>query len=218
MSQLFHPSANTFARFTIFGALFVVAGLAAVAYAIERSPYQTLVNVVQPQPVQFSHEHHVNGLGIDCRYCHTSVEDSSFAGIPPTHTCMSCHSQIWIDSPMLAPVRDSYRTGMPLAWTRVHNLPDYVYFNHSIHVQKGIGCVSCHGQVNEMPLTYKAEPMTMGWCLECHRAPERQIRPRSEVFNMNYVPPENQLALGRQLVQEYHIPTDRLTDCYTCHR
>ena len=119
---------------------------------------------------------------------------------------------------MLAPVRDSYRTGMPLAWTRVHNLPDYVYFNHSIHVQKGIGCVSCHGQVNEMPLTYKAEPMTMGWCLECHRAPERQIRPRSEVFNMNYVPPENQLALGRQLVQEYHIPTDRLTDCYTCHR
>lgn len=119
---------------------------------------------------------------------------------------------------MLAPVRDSYRTGTPLAWTRVHNLPDYVYFNHSIHIQKGIGCSSCHGQVDAMPMMYKAEPMTMEWCLNCHRAPERQIRPRAEVFNMNYTPPPDQLALGLRLVQEYHVPTERLTDCYTCHR
>ncbi|MFN8443022.1 MAG: cytochrome c3 family protein [Caldilineaceae bacterium] len=218
MSQLFHPSANTFARVSIFGALFFVAGLGAVGLVIARSPYQTNVNVVQPQPVQFSHEHHVGGLGIDCRYCHTSVEKSSFAGFPPTHTCMSCHSQIWNDSPMLAPVRESYRTGIPIAWTRVHNLPDYVYFNHGIHVQKGIGCDSCHGRVNTMPLMYKAEPMTMEWCLNCHRAPQQQIRPRSEVFNINYVRPANQLELGQQLVKEYHIPTDRLTNCYVCHR
>lgn len=218
MSQLFHPSANTFARVSIFGALFFVAGLGAVGLAIARSPYQTNVNMVQPQPVPFSHEHHVGGLGIDCRYCHTSVEESSFAGLPPTHTCMSCHSQIWNDSPMLAPVRESYQTGIPIAWTRVHNLPDYVYFNHGIHVQKGIGCDSCHGRVNTMPLMYKAEPMTMEWCLNCHRAPEQQLRPRSEVFNINYVPPANQLELGQQLVKEYHIPTERLTNCYVCHR
>lgn len=218
MSQLFHPSANTFARVSIFGALFFVAGLGAVGLAIARSPYQTNVNVVQPQPVPFSHEHHVGGLGLDCRYCHTSVEESSFAGLPPTHTCMSCHSQIWNDSPMLEPVRESYRTGIPISWARVHNLPDYVYFNHGIHVQKGIGCDSCHGRVNTMPLMYKAEPMTMEWCLKCHRAPEQQIRPRSEVFNINYVPPANQLELGQQLVKEYHIPTDRLTNCYVCHR
>ncbi|MEZ4616088.1 MAG: cytochrome c3 family protein [Caldilineaceae bacterium] len=218
MSQLFHPSANTIARVTIFGALIFVTILAGVGLAIARSPYQTQVNVVQPQPVQFSHEHHVNGLGLDCRYCHTSVEESSFAGLPPTHTCMTCHSQIWNDSPMLAPVRDSYRTGTPLAWTRVHNLPDYVYFNHSIHIQKGIGCTSCHGQVDTMPMMYKAKPMTMEWCLDCHRAPEKQIRPRSEVFNMDYTPPADQLVLGKQLVEEYHVTTDRLTDCYVCHR
>lgn len=218
MSQLFHPSANTFARVSIFGALFFIAGLAGIGLAIARSPYQTQVNVVQPQPVQFSHEHHVNGLGIDCRYCHTSVEESSFAGIPPTHTCMTCHSQIWNDSPMLAPVRASYLTGTPLIWNRVHDLPDYVYFNHSIHVQKGIGCASCHGQVDNMPMMYKAEPMTMEWCLDCHRAPEQQIRPREEVFNMDYAPPADQLVLGEQLIAEYHVVTERLTDCYVCHR
>ncbi|HRW10058.1 MAG TPA: cytochrome c3 family protein [Caldilineaceae bacterium] len=218
MSQLFHPSANTFARVTIFGALFVLVGLAGIGLAIARSPYQTQVNVVQPQPVPFSHEHHVNGLGIDCRYCHTSVEESSFAGIPPTHTCMTCHSQIWNDSPVLAPVRASYRTGEPLVWNRVHNLPDYVYFNHGIHIQKGIGCTNCHGPVDTMPMMYKAEPMTMEWCLNCHRAPEEQIRPREEVFNMDYEPPLDQLALGRELVAQYHIPTERLTDCYVCHR
>lgn len=219
MSQIFHPSANTFSRVIIFGALFFVLGLGGIIYAIMNSPYVTHVGVVVPQPIQFSHEHHVQALGIDCRYCHTGVEDSTFAGLPPTHTCMTCHSQIWTNSPMLAMVRDSYQTNQPIVWNRVHNVPDYVYFNHSIHIQKGIGCTNCHGQVDQMPLVRKAQPMTMAWCLECHRAPERYIRPKDQVFNMRYIAPANQLELGQKLVQEYHVPTGvRLTECYICHR
>ncbi len=216
--QTFHPSANAFARATIFGALFFIAGLGGVGLILARSPYTTEVGVEQPQPVQFSHEHHVSALGIDCRYCHTSVEESAYAGMPPTHTCMSCHSQIWNDSAALAPVRESYRTGIPIAWTRVHNVPDYVYFNHSIHVNKGVGCVTCHGPVNTMPLMRKAEPMTMEWCLRCHRAPERYIRPKEFVYSFDWAPDEDQLTLGRRLVAEYHIPTERLTNCSVCHR
>lgn len=218
MAQIFHPSANSFARVSIFGAVFFIAALAGIGLVIARSDYSTNVGVVQPQPVQFSHAHHVDGLGIDCRYCHASVEDSSFAGMPSTHTCMTCHSQIWNNSPILEPVRESYRTGVPLAWTRVHDLPDFVYFNHSIHVRKGIGCTDCHGQVDEMNLMWKAEPMTMEWCLECHRQPEQYLRPVEEVFNMDYRRPAAQLALGRQLIEEYQIPVERLTDCYVCHR
>jgi hypothetical protein len=219
MAQIFHPSTNTFARVSIFGALFALMGLAGVALAWQRSPYTTQVGVVQPQPVPFSHEHHVSGLGIDCRYCHTTVEESAFAGMPPTHTCMTCHSQIWNDSPALAPVRESYRTGVPLAWTRVHDLPDFVFFNHSIHINKGVGCATCHGEVDRMPLMWKAEPMTMEWCLECHRQPEQFVRPVEFVFDMDWTPSEDQLTLGRRLVAEYHIPDSRrLTDCYICHR
>ncbi|HXF64009.1 MAG TPA: cytochrome c3 family protein [Caldilineaceae bacterium] len=218
MAQIFHPSANSFARVSIFGAVFFIAALAGIGLVVARSDYSTNVGVVQPQPVQFSHAHHVDGLGIDCRYCHTSVEESSFAGMPSTHTCMTCHSQIWNNSPILEPVRESYRTGVPLAWTRVHDLGDFVYFNHSIHVQKGIGCTDCHGQVDEMNLMWKAEPMTMEWCLDCHRQPERYLRPVDEVFNMDYRRPADQLALGRQLIEEYQIPVERLTDCYVCHR
>jgi hypothetical protein len=218
MTQIFHPSTNTISRVSIFGALFFVLGLLFVVYMIFRSPYVTGVNVVLDQPVPFSHEHHVRGLGLDCRYCHTSVEKSSFAGIPPTETCMTCHSQIWTDSPMLAPVRTSMRTSTPIRWNRVHDLPDYVFFNHSIHVQKGVGCVSCHGPVDQMPMTWKAKPMTMEWCLSCHREPERHLRPRTEVFNMNWVPPGNQVSEGRKLIKEHEIPVQRLSDCYTCHR
>ncbi len=218
MGQIFHPSTNTFAKVTIFGAILFLALLAGLGLAFARSDYTTGVGVVQPQPVQFSHEHHVGGLGIDCRYCHTTVEQSSFAGMPSTHTCMSCHSQIWNESPKLEPVRDSYRTGEPLAWNRVHDLPDFVYFNHSIHVNKGVGCSDCHGQVNKMPLMWQAEPLTMEWCLNCHRAPQNALRPVDQVFNMEYVHPSDQVALGEQLIEEYHIPTERLTDCYTCHR
>jgi hypothetical protein len=161
----------------------------------------------------------VSELGIDCRYCHTTVETSAFAGIPPTQTCMTCHSQIWTSADMLEPVRASYRTNKSLAWTRVNSVPDFVYFNHSIHVKKGVGCTTCHGPIGEMPLTWRAETLYMRWCLDCHRAPERYVRRREDVFKADYKPPANQLELGRQLVFEYNIkPVKQLEDCYVCHR
>ena len=219
MPQIFHPSTNTFSKVSIFGAVFFLAGLAWALYVLFRSPYFTNVNVPVEQPVPFSHEHHVAGLGIDCRYCHISVDKSSFADLPPTHTCMSCHSQIWTDSPMLEPVRQSLQTGIPIAWNRVNNLADFVYFNHGIHVAKGIGCETCHGRVDRMPLTWKANTLYMDWCLRCHRHPERYVRPRENVYDMGYHPPENQLTLGRKLVKEYNIrPGNELDDCYVCHR
>ena len=219
MPQVFHPSTNTFSKVSIFGAIFIIASIAWVLTALFRAPYATKVGVPIEQPVPFSHEHHVGGLGIDCRYCHTSVEDSSFADIPPTHTCMTCHSQIWSDSPMLAPVRDSYKSGQPIAWNRVNDLADYVYFNHSIHVAKGVGCETCHGRVDQMPLTWKAHTLYMDWCLNCHRHPERYLRPVANVFDMGYKPAGNQEVIGRQLVKEYNIPPpSRLDDCYICHR
>ena len=218
MAQIFHPGMNTVARLTIYGAAFLVLGTLGLSYAYFQSPNETQVRVVREQPVPFSHEHHVDQLGIDCRYCHTSVETEGFAGIPPTHTCMSCHSQIWKDSPMLQPVRDSLAKDEPLRWTRVHDLPDYVYFHHGAHVSHGIGCSSCHGRVDKMPLTYKAEPMTMEWCLNCHRHPEKYIRPKEEVFNMAWQPPSDQEERGRKLINDYHIPVDRLTNCSVCHR
>jgi len=182
MAQIFHPSTNTFARATIFGAAFILAGVAAAGGMFVRSSYVTQVDVVRDQPVPFSHDHHVSGLGIDCRYCHTSVEKSSFAGIPSTEICMGCHSQIWKNSELLAPVRESYRTGEPLKWTRVTDVPDFVYFNHSIHVAKGIACESCHGRVDKMPLMRKAHPMHMEWCLECHRHPELAVRDQADIY------------------------------------
>lgn len=219
MSQIFHPASNTFARATIFGAVFVLAGIIAVGWFLVRSSYATGVGVPVNQPVPFSHQHHVGGLGIDCRYCHSTVETSSFAGIPPTYTCMSCHSQIWSDSPTLKPVRDSLANDTPIQWNPVNQLPDYVYFNHSIHVDKGVGCVTCHGRVDQMPLTEKAQSLQMQWCLDCHREPERYIRPRENVFDMDWQPAEDQLTLGRRLMQEYQIlPPAQLTSCSTCHR
>lgn len=218
MGQIFHPSTNTFSKASIFGAAFFVTGLAFVLVSYYRSPWQTGVGVAIEQPVQFSHQHHVGGLGIDCRYCHTTVEESSFAGMPPTHTCMTCHSQIWNQSPALAPVRQSFETDTPIAWNRVNALPDHVYFNHSIHVQKGVGCTECHGRVDRMPLVWKSEPFTMEWCLGCHREPERFLRPREEVYNMAWERPANQVELGRRLVREYHLNLQRLTECYACHR
>src|SRR5438874_9464915 len=172
MPQIFHPSTNTISRVSIAGLIGVLGLTAAVAGGFFESTYLTGVNVPQDQPVPFSHQHHVGGLGIDCRYCHTTVETAAFAGMPASETCMSCHSQIWKDSPLLAPVRDSFRTGKPLVWTRVHDLPDFVYFNHSIHVAKGIGCESCHGRVDQMPLMRKDASLLMEWCLHCHRHPE----------------------------------------------
>ncbi|HEX6304715.1 MAG TPA: cytochrome c3 family protein [Anaerolineales bacterium] len=219
MPQIFHPSTNPFSKVSIFGAIFFVAAFAWVLTLIFRSPYATNVNVAIDQPVPFSHEHHVSGLGIDCRYCHTSVEVSSFADIPPAHTCMTCHVQIWSDSPVLEPIRSSYQSGEPIEWVRVNDLPDFVYFDHSIHVAKGVGCETCHGRVDQMPLTWKANSLYMEWCLECHRQPERFVRPRDQVFEMGWEPQHEQIELGRRLVQEYEIaPARRLDDCYICHR
>lgn len=216
--QLFHPSVNTIARASIFGGVVILAALGWVIASITTSDYVNNTNVAVAQPVPFSHEHHVKGLGISCQYCHSSVTESSSAGMPATQTCMTCHSQIWTNAEILKPVRDSYATGVPLQWNRVYDLPDFVYFNHSIHVKKGIGCSSCHGQVNNMPLMRKAQPLFMNWCLGCHRAPEKFIRPRDQVFSMEWTPPANQISLGQQLVQEYHVNKGKLTNCSICHR
>ena len=219
MPQIFHPSANVISKVSIFGAIFFIATFAWVLTQIFRSPYATNVDVPIEQPIPFSHDHHVAGLGIDCRYCHSSVEESRFADIPPTHTCMTCHVQIWADSPVLEPVRSSFDTGEPIQWVRVYDLADFVYFDHSIHVTKGVGCETCHGRVDRMPLTWKAHTLYMDWCLECHREPERFVRPRDRVFEMGWEPAQDQLTLGRQLVDEYEIaPAYRLDDCYVCHR
>jgi hypothetical protein len=216
MPQIFHRSTNTFSKLSIFGAVFILAALAAIVTAINRSSYVTQAGVSREQPVPFSHQHHVSGIGIDCRYCHTSVENAAFANIPPTKTCMNCHSQIWAGSPTLEPVRESFRSDQSIRWTRVHDLPDFAYFNHSIHVNKGVGCSTCHGRVDRMPLVWQEKSLLMEWCLDCHRHPERYVRPREEVFNMEYQPPADQIALGTRLVEEYQIQS--LTSCSTCHR
>jgi len=232
MAQIFHRSTNMIARVTIFGGALIIAALAFGLYEIAMSPWYTEQNDTRQQPAPFSHRHHAGELGIDCRYCHTSVEKSSFAGLPPTQTCMTCHSQIWTNSSMLEPVRASYRDDTSLAWTRVNALPDFVYFDHSIHVAKGIGCTTCHGQVAEMPLTYRAGTLYMSWCLDCHRDPAKNIRPRSEVFDPFYQGPSrsnpvsvdggeytDQMAMGRQLVKDYNVKNlQNLEDCATCHR
>src|ERR1700758_4044278 len=232
MAQIFHRSANTLARLSIIGVVVVVSVLLWAALEIQRSPYATYQDVAQAQPVPFSHQHHASGDGIDCRYCHTSVENSSFAGIPPTKTCMNCHSQIWTNAPILEPVRESYRTGRSLEWNRVNDLPDFVYFDHSIHISKGVGCNTCHGPVDRMPLTYQYASLQMEWCLDCHRAPEKYLRPREQVFDMQYPGPSrdapvvldghsyaDQLSLGTALKNKYELRTVKdITSCSTCHR
>ena len=219
MPQIFHRSTNTISRLSIFGAVFLLLGLLWLIAAINRSSYVTDQDVARDQPVPFSHEHHVAGLGIDCRYCHTSVETSAFAGIPATSICMNCHSQIWSESDVLRPVRDSFQNGTPIRWTRIHNLPDFTYFNHAIHVQKGVGCYTCHGPVDRMPLMRQEHSLQMEWCLGCHRQPEQFLRPREEVFNMSWQPAGEQITLGRKLMKEYNIKSAAvLTSCSTCHR
>ena len=219
MSQIFHRSSNALARTTIFGAVFFIGFAGWAGYQLDLSHYLTRQDVPRDQPIPFSHAHHVGGEGFDCRYCHTSVETSSFAGLPPTQTCMNCHSQIWRTSPTLEPVRASFRTDQSISWTRVHDLPDFVYFNHSIHVAKGVGCESCHGRVDKMPLMRQAANLRMEWCLNCHRHPEQYVRPREFITTMGYVPAGDQEEIGRHLVQEYHIQDARqLTSCSTCHR
>ncbi len=221
MSQIFPRSANALARSSLFGVLSLVLFLGWLIFTLMRSSWATKQFEFVDQPIQFSHAHHVGGMGIDCRYCHTSVEKSSFAGIPPTKTCMNCHSQIFSTAPILEPVRASFRNDTPLNWIRVNDLPDFVYFNHQIHIKQGVGCDTCHGPVDKMPLMYQAQPLLMDWCLTCHREPENFIRPRSEVFNMNYRIPEGttQKELGLRLKKEYNIAgTEHMTSCSVCHR
>ena len=218
---------NTVSRVAIVAAVMVGGSIPVLAYVVNKSPNETLVRVVREQPVPFSHEHHSRGLGIDCRYCHTSVEVSANAGMPPTYTCMSCHSQIWKNAPMLEPVRASLREDKGIPWTKVHQLPDFVYFNHGIHVQKGVGCTECHGRVDHMPLAWKEKPLTMEWCLNCHRNPEENVRPKEYVFAMDYMASDKILAehgvkdkaaLGKKLVKDYGIEVGRLDNCSICHR
>jgi hypothetical protein len=219
MPQLFQRRANAIARATLIAVPLVGLGAWAALFAFARSDFWTRVDSPVEQPVPFSHQHHVAGLGIDCRYCHTSVEKAAFAGMPSTDTCMTCHSQLWTDAPLLAPVRESLATNTPIKWNRVHDLPDFTYFDHSIHVAKGVGCSTCHGAVDQMPLTFKTQTLYMKWCLDCHRQPQNFVRPREEVFNMGWNPQKEQPARGAQLVRQYHIDTSgRLTNCSVCHR
>lgn len=218
MPQIFPRSANATARASIIGLLVLVGGYLLFLDAFNRSNYQTNQNIVEEQPVQFSHSRHVAGNGLDCRYCHTSVEESHFAGIPPVETCMTCHSQILTEAPILEPVRESYETGIPLEWERVHDLGDFVYFNHSIHVNKGVGCFTCHGPVDEMGLIYQENTLQMQWCLDCHRDPTPNLRPEEHVFDINWKYDGDQQALGDSLLDAYNIKLDQLTDCSICHR
>ena len=219
MPQIFDRSANFLSKASLGGLLLLVGGLITLLMVFGRSSYVTRANEYIEQPVQFSHAHHVGDDGIDCRYCHTSVETSAFAGIPPTKTCINCHSQIWNTSPYLEPVRASFRDDKPLRWIRVHDLPDFVYFNHSIHVTKGVGCETCHGRVDRMPLMIQKQSLQMEWCLDCHRDPSRYVRPRDQITQMGYVPAKAQSELGPELVREYKIADkEHLTSCSTCHR
>lgn len=217
MAQIFKPSTNTLARVSIFGAVFFLAAGALAWDRVLRSPYATRVDVPIEQPVPFSHKHHVQGLGLDCRYCHTSVEEAAYAGIPSTKVCMTCHSLVWTDTPMLEPVRESWRTDESLPWTKVHDLPDFAYFDHSVHVAKGIGCSSCHGAVDEMPLVWQENTLHMEWCLDCHRAPEKHVRPLDRIFDMDFEPQvELTLEERLELVHDHRIQS--LTNCSVCHR
>lgn len=219
MPQVFHRSTNVLARLSIFGGVFFAAGALWLISALDRSPYNTGAFQALDQPVQFSHKHHVGDDGIDCRYCHTAVETSASAGLPPTETCMNCHSLLFADSPYLEPVRRSWETGTPLRWRRVHDLPDFVYFNHSIHVNKGVGCAECHGRIDEMPQTHQVARLQMAWCLDCHRNPEAVLRPREEIFDMAWEHPHDQADRGAELAREYGTPSEAvLTSCSTCHR
>ena len=232
MAQVFDRSSNALARASLVLTGLIVIALGVGLDQLQRSPWVTRQGQRPDQPVPFSHKHHVEGLGLQCQYCHTSVEKSSYAGIPPTKTCMNCHSQIWTNAQLLEPVRASYRTGESLQWTRVNQLPDFVFFNHSIHINKGVGCNTCHGPVDQMPLMYQQESLQMEWCLSCHRAPEENLRPRDQVFNMRYQQPTSanpvvvdgqsftdQDDLGLALVKKYNVRSVKdITSCNTCHR
>ena len=217
MAAIFSPASNLVAKVTLLG----VAGLmlAGVGWwwfwpRTDAARHQFWTT---EQPVPFSHQHHVGGLGIDCRFCHQTVEKAGDAGMPPTYTCMTCHSQIWTNAAMLAPVRQSLADNTPIVWHRVTDLPDYVYFNHGIHVAKGVGCSECHGDITQMPLTQKARSMTMAFCLDCHRDPAPRLRPVDQIYNTSWQR-DPQTPAPATLLQQYHVGGRALTDCSICHR
>jgi hypothetical protein len=219
MAQFFNKSANNIARISMVSAV-VLAGVAFLAYTqIARSSYLTGRYLEKQQPVQFSHKHHVGDDGIDCRYCHQTVETTASAGMPATQTCMNCHSQIWADSPYLEPVRASFRDNKPIEWERVHDLPEYTYFNHSIHVAKGVGCSTCHGEIDNMPAVYQENTLQMEWCIACHREPQKFIRPRSEIYNMQWKDSNLDENERKQLKTDLRIRSkEMMTSCSVCHR
>lgn len=217
MPQHFPPNANSFAKWSVIGGVIFILVLATALTAYARTT-RNRVGVPVAQPVGFQHSLHAGELGVDCRYCHNSVEVAAYANVPPTEVCMTCHSQIRVGAPQLSAVYESWETETPIEWNKVHDLADFVYFNHSAHINNGVGCNHYHGRVDQMSAIWKEEPMTMGWCLECHRAPEKYVRPKEEVFNLAYEPPTNQLELGRSLVKSYHINADAMANCSYCHR
>lgn len=194
-----------------------------VLLSLVLSPQTTDVGYQPKQPVAFSHAMHAGQLKMDCRYCHSTVEDAGFAAIPSTTMCMNCHAAIKGESELLLPVRDSFADGTALTWIKIHDLPDFVYFNHSAHINKGVGCVTCHGRIDEMAEVYQHEPISMGWCLNCHRQPESHLRPRELVTDMSWDPVRDagktQFELGRELRESYHVQSiEYMTSCTTCHR
>jgi hypothetical protein len=214
---IFGPRANLFMNIALIATAGGAVFLLILIWVVPVMGYNTQERYTPRQPVPFSHKHHVSGLGLDCRYCHTTVEVSSNAGMPPTHTCMTCHSQIWTNAELLAPVRQSLADGKPLRWTRVYTLPDYVYFDHSIHIAKGVGCTECHGPIGDMPMTWKATTLQMSWCLSCHRDPKSHLRPRDQVFDPHWERTANTPS-GEKLMAMYNIHPETLSDCGVCHR
>ncbi|HEY9127629.1 MAG TPA: cytochrome c3 family protein [Acidobacteriaceae bacterium] len=216
MAQIFDRSSNALARMSLVLTGLIVIALGVTLDQLQRSPWVTRQGQRPDQPVPFSHKHHVQGLGLQCQYCHVSVEKSSYAGIPPTKTCMNCHAQIWTNAALLEPVRHSWATGESLVWTKVHDLPDYVYFNHSIHVNKGLGCSSCHGRVDQMPLMYQQNTLQMEWCLNCHRDPAKNLRPVSQVYNMAWEGPTAEKPVWCSVKGEKAgTPTAESVECTT---
>ncbi len=217
MAAIFQPEANVGAKLVLLALGAAVAGGLVWWFTWQRTDWERRTAFILEQPVPFSHQHHVAGVGIDCRFCHTDVEVSSNAGMPPTYTCMTCHSQIWTNAAMLAPVRQSLADNIPIVWNRTNNLPKYVFFDHSIHIAKGVGCSECHGHVDRMPLTLKTEPFTMEFCLGCHRDPGPHLRPASEIYNTEWHR-TNSTPSPQELMRLYHVPDRDLTDCSICHR
>ena len=218
MAQIFSPAADTWLRLFLLGSLALVAGGVVMLVGVAHSDYVTSANFRPAQPVPFSHRHHAGDLGIDCRYCHSSVENGPHAGLPPTATCMTCHSQIWTNASMLAPVRQSLAKNKPIAWTRVAKLPDYIFFRHDVHIAKGVGCETCHGRIDKMALTYRAKAFTMQFCLDCHRDPAPNLRPVDAITTMGWKPHGDARAAGNAIAAHENIRAGELTHCYVCHR